>query len=186
MEEYAVIKLIDDTQFVYYFDTKKEAVDYVSAEYLANEKAFVDSGRFNCACTQTEYICDEDQDVGCKPYDINLKHAYIDGWDATWCWYICKESEVGRLKKLQKKMCSSVDPSEIETMKKVEVTYELIRRVAKKYEVSDEEYQSIKDGVLPELIETEMMDLCESGEADYEMDWAVVDAETMQVLQDWE
>lgn len=185
MEGYAVIKLIDDSQFVFYFDTKKEAVEYVSDEYIANEKAFVDTERFNCACTQTEYMCDEDNDYCCKPYDINLKHAYIDGWDATWCWYICKESEVDRLKKLQKKMCSNVDPSETETMKKIEVTYEITRRAAQTFEVSDEDYQSIKDGYLPLKIQSQMEILCKSKAADAKDDWAAVDAKTMRVLQDW-
>lgn len=70
-------------------------------------------------------------------------------------------------------------------MKKVEVTYEMTRLAAYIFEVSDEDYQSIKDGCLPLKIQSQMEILCKSKEAYAEDDWAAIDEETGKELQGW-
>ena len=70
-------------------------------------------------------------------------------------------------------------------MKKVGINYEVTRRVYEEYEVTEEEYEAIKEGEIPWLIQIDLENSIDSGSGDREDDWAAVDLETGKQLQDW-
>lgn len=73
-------------------------------------------------------------------------------------------------------------------MKLIEVCYESVKRTSALFEVSDEEYQKIYEGELPDHIKDQLADTInnQSGMCcDEEIDWTVEDAKTGKMLQDW-
>lgn len=70
-------------------------------------------------------------------------------------------------------------------LKRVEVTYEITRRVSEAYWVNEKEYQDIHDGELPERLAHNLEDAIDNLDGDREDDWAAVDLETGKQLQDW-
>jgi len=70
-------------------------------------------------------------------------------------------------------------------MKKVGINYEVTRRVYEEYEVTDEEYEAIKEGEIPWLIQNDLENSIDTSCGDREDDWAAVDLETGKQLQDW-
>ena len=80
--------LVDTNVFI----TRRQAVNYVSGEYIYYSKKYVDTEKFNCATTVTKPIkeidYDDDNDYYCEPFDINLVEAYIDEWDNVLDWII--------------------------------------------------------------------------------------------------
>lgn len=72
-------------------------------------------------------------------------------------------------------------------MKKIEVTMEVTYRMATTFSVTDEEYQSVKDGALPDRVfdDIEGDIYYNPQDCNKEIDWAAVDDETGEVLQEW-
>lgn len=70
-------------------------------------------------------------------------------------------------------------------MKKVGINYEVTYRTYKEFEVTDEQYEEIYEGSLPDDIINDLVDAAEWGNADREDDWSAHDVETGKCLQDW-
>ena len=70
-------------------------------------------------------------------------------------------------------------------MKEVGITYEVTRRYYEKFIVTDDEYEEIYEGNLPERIAKECEDHIDELDGDREDDWTAVDEITGKVLQDW-
>lgn len=70
-------------------------------------------------------------------------------------------------------------------MKKIGINYEVTYRTYKEFEVTDEQYEEIYEGGLPDDILDELVYMVECGGCDRENDWSVHDIETGKCLQDW-
>ena len=70
-------------------------------------------------------------------------------------------------------------------MKRIEITYEVTRRTCETFLVTDEEYDLVKSGEIPERITMELENNIDTGYGDREDNWAAVDDETGEVLQEW-
>ena len=70
-------------------------------------------------------------------------------------------------------------------MKKIEITYEKTKRACRIFEVTNEEYASIKNGDVSIKIKTLLQEDIDTGYCDSDYNWAAVDCKTGEVLQDW-
>ena len=70
-------------------------------------------------------------------------------------------------------------------MKKVEVTYEVTRRVCDTFYVTDEEYEQIRGGELTSQIENDLEYMIDDGDGDRTVNWSAVDDKTGRVISDW-
>jgi len=70
-------------------------------------------------------------------------------------------------------------------MRLIEITYEVTRRACETFEVSDEEYENLKAGELPEDVMMQLEHMIDTGDCDREDDWAAVDAISGVAVQDW-
>lgn len=90
-----VIKDMDGYKQEFMFETRYEAVKFVSGEYCYFDYKYIRTEKFNCAATEKvipserpddyEYNADE---YYCDPFDEELRWAYVDCWDATVSWEI--------------------------------------------------------------------------------------------------
>lgn len=71
-------------------------------------------------------------------------------------------------------------------MKKIGIDYEITYSVYKEFEVDDDQYEAIQEGILPGDIMYDLVDAVQwSKDGDWKDDWAAHDLETGKCLQDW-
>lgn len=82
--------LVDSDVFI----TRRQAINYVSGEYIYYSRKYVETEKFNVATTltkpidQIDYDNNEDETCYCEPFDDDLMCAYIDEYDNVLKWII--------------------------------------------------------------------------------------------------